>query len=289
MTERRLRNLSLFILLLAARFCDAQHIESFGVFGGMNFPFTIDQGIQKDPRYYGRFTLRGTPIGLSYGYDKIGYGFVITPSFIKIGQKYSIKNTQGGDIGIRDINMDYLSVPIALKLHLNDLAFFRLSAVAAINFDYLLNARETITQESGKVKYPPGVIIPSDPGYNKVYDGVFVPATDKQVYVTKDKFKPFQVSAGIGFRSDFDFNDNWSMNFDGRAVFGIFDPRKQSYVNYLKSGTSSDPRPDLYGQRRDVYLYAAIGISRIFQIKQPHPNSKRSGTSNNKPRKPRNK
>ena len=289
MTERRLRNVSIVLLLFAAHFCEAQHIESYGVFVGMNFPFTIDQGLQKDPRYFGRFTLRGTPVGITYGYDKVGHGFVVTPSLVKIGQKYSIKNTQGGDVGTRDINMDYLSVPVALKLHLNDLAFFRLSAVAALNFDYLLNGRETITRESAKVKYPPGVIIPTDPGYNVTYDGVFVPAVDKQVYVSKDKFKPFQISAGIGFRSDFDFNDDWSLNFDGRAVFGIFDPRKQSYVNELKSGSNSNPQPDLYGQRRDVYLYAAVGISRIFQIKQPHANSKKAGVKMNKSRKPRNK
>src|ERR1051325_8274090 len=179
MIERRLRNFSMVVLLFAAHLSDAQHIESYGVFVGMNFPFTIDQGLQKDPRYYGRFTLRATPIGISYGYDKIGHGFVVTPSLVKIGQKYSIKNTQGGDVGTRDINMDYLSIPVALKLHLNDLAFFRLSAVAAINFDYLLSGRETITHEAAKVKYPPGVIIPTDPGYTVAYDGVFVPAVDK--------------------------------------------------------------------------------------------------------------
>ncbi|MEI9919837.1 MAG: outer membrane beta-barrel protein [Bacteroidota bacterium] len=289
MTERRLRNLSIVFLLFAAHIGEAQHIESYGIFAGINFPFTIDQGLQKDPRYYGRFTLRGTPIGISYGYDKIGHGFVVTPSFVKIGQKYSIKNTAGGDVGTRDINMDYLSVPIALKLHLNDLAFFRLSAVASINFDYLLNGRETITNEPAKVKYPPGVIIPTDPGYTVSYDGVFIPAVNKQDYVTKDKFKSFQVSAGVGFRSDFDFNDNWSLNFDGRAIFGIFDPRKQSYINDLKSGSSSNPQPDLYGQRRDVYLYATVGLSRIFQIKQPHKNSKKAGVTMNRSRRPRNK
>ncbi|MEJ0030802.1 MAG: outer membrane beta-barrel protein [Bacteroidota bacterium] len=214
---------------------------------------------------------------------------MVTPSFVKIGQKYSIKNIQGGDVGTRDINMDYLSVPIALKLHLNDLAFFRLSAVASINFDYLLNGRETITHEPAKVKYPPGVIIPTEPGYSVAYDGVVVPAIDKQVYVTKDKFKSFQMSAGVGFRSDFDFNDNWSLNFDGRAIFGIFDPRKPGYVSDLKSGSSSNPQPDLYGQRRDVYLYATIGLSRIFQIKQPHKTSKGNGVTRKAVRRPRNK
>jgi len=287
MTERRLRNVTTVFLLLAAHFSEAQHIESYGVFMGLNFPFTIDQGLHKDPRYVGQFTLRATPVGFSYGYDKIGHGFVVTPSYTKIGQKYAIRNTQGGEVGKRDIQMDYLSVPVALKLHLNDLAFFRLSVVASLNFDYLMNARETITQEASKQRYPPGVMIPTEPGYTSVYDGVFVPALDKSVYVSKDKFKPFQLSAGVGFRSDFDFNDDWSMNFDGRAMFGIFDPRKQSYIDQLRQGSNSNPQPDLYGQRRDVYLYATIGVSRIFQIKQQHGSPKKAGVTRNKARKPR--
>jgi hypothetical protein len=293
MIQRRLRNVSIVFLLFAAQLSEAQHIESYGVFMGMNFPFTIDQGLQKDTRYFGRFTLRATPVGISYGYDKIGHGFVVTPSFVKIGQKYTIKNTQGGEVGVRDIQMDYLSVPVALKLHLNDLAFFRLSVVAAINFDYLLNGREVITHDASKLKYPPGVIIPNDNNYTVVYDGVFVPQVNKQEYVSKDKFKAFQLSAGVGFRSDFDFNENWSMNFDGRAVFGIFDPRKDAYVNSLKSGSAADPRPDLYGQRREAYLYATIGISRIFQIKQKHqPKQSRRPIGLSSPvkgKKPRNK
>ncbi|HZY81339.1 MAG TPA: outer membrane beta-barrel protein [Cyclobacteriaceae bacterium] len=292
MTERRIRNVSIVFLFFAAHFSEAQHIESFGVFGGINFPFTIDQGLHKDPRYVGKLTLRGTPVGVSYGYDRVGHGFVITPSFVQIGQKYIIQNIQGGDVGERDIQMNYLSVPMALKLHLNDLAFFRLSAVASLNIDYLMSGKEIITHGASKQRYPPGVIIPDEPGYTSVYDGVFVPEVNKQVYVDKSAFKPFQLSAGIGFRSDFDFSEDWSVNFDGRAMFGIFDPRKGSYVNDLKAGSTSNPGPDLYGQRRDVYLYATVGISRIFQIKQEHkPKTSRRPAGASKPlgrKKPKN-
>lgn len=287
MTVSRLRKVSIVLFLLAAHFSEAQHIESFGVFGGINFPFTIDQGLHRDPRYIGKFTLRGTPVGFSYGYDKVGHGFVVTPAFTKIGQKYIIQNTQGGEVGVRDIQMNYLSVPVALKLHLNDLAFFRLSVVASLNFDYLMSGKETITQEQSKQRYPPGVMIPTD--YTVVYDGVIVPELDKQEYISKDKFKQFQVGAGVGFRSDFDFNEDWSMNFDGRAMFGIFDPRKQEYIDQLKGGSSSNPQPDLYGQRRDVYLYLTIGVSRIFQIKEHHGSPKKAGVTRNRPRNPRHK
>lgn len=131
-----------------------QHIESYGVFMGLNFPFSLDQGLQKDPRYYPRLTLRSTPVGINYGYDRVGHGFLITPSYLRIGQKYIIRNTAGGDVGERNIDMDYISIPAALKLHLNDLAFFRLSVVAALNVDYLISGKETITHSASKLKYP---------------------------------------------------------------------------------------------------------------------------------------
>lgn len=291
MPFKRISYVALTAILLGTGVCKGQHIESYGVFGGLNFPFTIDKGLQQDPRYIAKFTLRSTPIGFAYGYDMVGHGFVVTPSFTQIGQKYIINNTVGGDVGTREVQMNYISVPVALKIHLNDLSFFRLSMVAALNFDYLMKGQELVTHFASKQKYPAGVKVPTDPGYTVVYDGVFVPDINKQVYVASDKFKAFQLSAGVGFRSDFDFSENWSMNFDGRAVFGIFDPRKDSYINTLKAGSSTNPGPDIYGQRREVYLCATIGISRIFQIKQkfqPRTTTKPSGTNNplRKPKKP---
>src|SRR5882672_898420 len=135
-----------------------QEVESFGIFGGFNIPFTIDQGLGNDPRFYGKFTLRGTPIGISYGYDKVGYGYLISPEYVQIGQKFTIVNYLGGNVGTRDVQMNYFSLPIALKLHLNDIAFFRLSIVAALNFSYLLHGQETMTinaiSSARKLSYP---------------------------------------------------------------------------------------------------------------------------------------
>jgi hypothetical protein len=263
-----------------------QEVESFGVYGGFNIPFTIDQGLKNDPRFYGKFTFRGTPVGLSYGYDKVGYGILVTPGYMQIGQKFTIVNYLGGNVGTRDVQMNYLSVPVALKLHLNDIAFFRLSIVAALNFSYLVKGQETLTinalSSARKLTYPVGVSVPNDPNYEVTYDGVFVPNLNKSVYVSSDKFSHFQVFAGVGFHSDFDLNENWSINFDGRANFGVFDPRTSSYINELKHPTGPpgvDPSgqakldtkpgaPDLYGARRDIYLSASFGVARIIQIKE---------------------
>lgn len=273
------------ILLLNVTAAFAQNVESFGVFGGLNFPFTIDEGLRKDPRFYGRFTLRASPFGVAYGYDKVGYGFVTTPGYYQVGQKFIIKNTIGGEVGTRDVQMNYISVPIALKLHINDMAFFRLSMVAALNFNYLVSGRETITHSASKLQFPASVKIPTDPGYSEVYDGVFVPDVTDLEYVGADQFKPFQIFAGVGLRSDFDLNDNWSINFDGRANFGIFDPRKENYLTQLKAKTDA---PDLYGQRREVYLSVAFGISRIILIKDSFQGTRGSkNVSKSRSRKPK--
>lgn len=256
----------------------SQNVEAFGIFGGFNFPFTVDQGLQKDPRFYGKLTIRATPVGFSYGYDRVGHGILLTPNYTITGQKFIIKNTTGGEVGTRDVKMNYFSVPVALKLHINDMSFFRLSLVAAITPSFLINGQETYTisspGQSTKLKYPPGVSVPTDPGYEIVYDGVFVPDMEDEVYVSKDKYNAFQLFAAVGLRSDFDLNDDWSINFDGRANFGILDTRNTTYLDQLKNPSgpadiNGNPgAPDLYGQRRELFLSASFGISRIIQTKQ---------------------
>jgi hypothetical protein len=276
-----------FILLLSFTLSKAvcQNVEAFGFFGGFNFPITIDEGLNKDPRYFGRFTFRGTPVGFAYGYDRIGFGYLFTPQYLQIGQNYTIRNSIGGEIGSRDIQMDYFSLPVSLKLHINDLAFFRLSAIAAVNFNYLLNGRETITHIANKVKYPAGISIPIDPAYVIVYDGVFVPQVDNSEYVSNDKFNAFQIFAALGLRSDFDLNDDWSINFDGRANLGIFDTRKSDYLDQLKSPVGSPDvvgnpgAPDISGQRREIYLTINFGLSRIITSKNKFK-TKKTGVTN---------
>jgi hypothetical protein len=255
-----------------------QDVESFGVFGGLNFPFTIDQGLNKDPRFFGKFSIRGTPVGAAYGYDKIGFGFVVTPQYMQVGQTFLIQNRVGGEVGRREVNMNYFSIPAALKIHMSDLAFFRLSLVASIAPSFLIRGQEVITHEAAKLRYPASVLVPAEPGYSETFDGVFVPAVDKQVYVANNKFNSFNLFAAIGFRSDFEFSENWALNFDGRANFGIFDTRKSSYLDQLRA---PDNVPDLFGQRREVFLSLTIGISRTLTIKKdfkPKPTSQRGSS-----------
>src|SRR5258708_5457268 len=135
------------LLLLASQMAWSQNTESFGIFGGLNVPFTIDQGLYKDSRFAAKGVVRGTHIGLYYGYVKIGYGLALTPSYVALGQTFKIKNTTGGDVGFRYVRTNYFTIPIALKIHINDLSFFRLSLVAALTPSILISGQEIMTHD----------------------------------------------------------------------------------------------------------------------------------------------
>ncbi|MDZ4714395.1 MAG: outer membrane beta-barrel protein [Cytophagales bacterium] len=260
-------------LLLLVPLLNAQNIESFGVFGGINVPITIDKGLENDPRFVSKFSIVGTPFGFHYGYDRPGFGYVFSPSYLTVGQTFIIKNTTGGDVGTRDITMNYISLPIALKFHLNNLAFFRLSMVAALDFCFLVDGKETYTHSASKLRYPAGVSIPTDPGYTIAYDGVFVPAVSDLVHVPKDKFNFFQLFGGVGMRADLDLNEDWSLMADGRANFALFDSRNSEYLDKLANPSGpadffgKPGAPDLNGSRRDVFLCFTLGVSRIITTK----------------------
>lgn len=265
MTARLSKIVLALTLGTAALRAVGQDVESFGVFGGINVPFTIDQGLLRDPRFVSRFSMRGTPVGFSYGYDKMGFGFVVTPQYARIGQTFLIENTVGGHVGERDVNMNYFSIPAALKIHLMDMAFFRLSLVASLAPSFLIRGQEVISHEAAKLRFPASVAVPNEPGYEVVFDGVFVPEVQNQVLVGNEKFNVFNLFAGIGFRSDFEFTENWAINFDGRANFGIFDTRKTAYLDQMRAPA---PVPELFGERREVFLSLTVGISRTLTIKK---------------------
>jgi hypothetical protein len=262
-----------FCLALLANPLFSQNVESFGIFGGFNIPVTIDQGLSSDPRFISKFSNRGTPVGVFYGYDRPGLGFFVSPNYLTVGQTYIITNTTGGHVGTRDINLNYLSVPVGLKFHLNSMAFFRLSLVAALDFSFLLDGQETFTHQASKLRFPAGVSVPTDPGYTIAYDGVFVPDVKDLVHVSKDKFNSFQIFGGIGMRFDLDLNEKWSLMADGRANFGLLEPRLQEYIDQLKNPSGppdfqgNPGAPDLYGPRRDIFLSFTVGAARIITTK----------------------
>src|SRR5690349_11640547 len=82
---------------------------SLGLFTGFTSTFSVDQGTNADSRYQEKYDLKFAPLGLNYGVDYEGFGFVVSPGFIQVGQNLYVVNTSGGQDGQRKIKQHYFN------------------------------------------------------------------------------------------------------------------------------------------------------------------------------------
>ncbi|HMG91983.1 MAG TPA: hypothetical protein VK589_18130, partial [Chryseolinea sp.] len=92
-----------FLLLFSALLYAQQFSMSLGVFTGLTSTFTLDDGISNDPRYGAAYGVKFAPIGMNFGMDYEGFGFVLSPGIINVGQNFYVVNTNGGKDGKREI------------------------------------------------------------------------------------------------------------------------------------------------------------------------------------------
>jgi hypothetical protein len=254
---------------------------SLGVFTGIVSPYTFDSGVNRDSRYEQRYQVKLAPIGVSYGVDYQGYGFVLTPGLVNIGQDMNIVNSVGGFEGTRKISMNYLQMPITFKFHVIDLAFFKVSILAGISPSYLINGTETITHNYAKFRFPAAVYPILPPDYIVEYDGVIAPQTNKMQILRTEDFNRFQLFGSFGFRSDWDFKESWRIAFDFRANYGINETRNGAYLAQIRT---NEKLYDLDGERRELFGSLTIGIARYIEVdKQKSQKTKSFGKF--KPRK----
>ncbi len=241
----------------------AQKLVSAGVFTGLTAPFTLDQGIDNDPRYQPRYLVKYAPIGINFEIDYNGFGLIASPSYLKDGQNFNVLNSVGGQIGIRKINMQYIDIPIGFKLHVVDLSFFKVSFVVAAGMQYLINGEETISHEAGKMRFPLQVYPILPPEYIPEYDGVLVPQVDNYQMLTAADFNKIQFTGALGFRSDWEVTQTLKVSFDLRANYSFLEPRTQEYLTKVEN---HETLYDLAGDRKEVFVYFTIGASRIFDL-----------------------
>lgn len=251
-----------FAIFLTLAWSQSQQI-SLGVFSGITAPYTWDEGINADSRYQARYEVKFAPLGVAYGIDYEGFGFVLTPSLIRVGQNFHILNTVGGQEGIRKIDMEYLQVPFAMKLHVIDLSFFKVSLVGGVGVGYLLKGSETITHNYAKYRFPPEVYPILPPDYTIEYDGVVAPKIGNLETVTTANFNKFQIFGMAGFRSDWDVSDSWRVSFDLRANYGFNETRNSSYISSM---AANQTLYDMNGKRREMFAYLNIGIARYIEV-----------------------
>lgn len=271
-----------------------QQVNSLGVFTGITIPYTFDEGINKDARYRIKYNVKFAPIGIHYGVDYDGFGFMIDPSVTKIGQNFNVINISGGDVGERNIDLTYFQLPIGLKLHIIDLSFFKVSFVTSVGLGVLIDGKETITHRDSKLKFPTAVtgIYPSarneefeaeNPDYIAEYDGVLVPSITDNPLLAKKDFQTIQLFGALGFRSDWDITETWRVSFDIRGNIGAFEPRSSSHLNKIKN---NDAIYEITGARRDLFLSLNIGLARTIEIEPQDKERKIRKRRENKPHKP---
>jgi hypothetical protein len=260
------RTLIAFLLALSCTSSWAQQFSvGLGVFTGITSPFTLDKGIDIDPRYTERYSIKYAPIGVSLGVDYEGFGLIATPGIVNLGQEFYMVNTSGGQDGRRTIDLRYLSIPVAFKVHIIRLSFFKVSGLVSLAPAYLLSGNEVVTHSASKMYFSPEVypILPAD--YIVEYDGVVVPDVEEYTVSGQSDFKSLQLFAAAGFRSDWDVTDHWRVSVDFRLNYGIYDPRSDDYLARLGSFQELYALP---GKRQDLFAQLTIGIARFIDLEK---------------------
>lgn len=241
----------------------AQQVISAGIFTGFTVPYTFDGGINKDIRFKPAYGIRVAPIGVHYGIDYDGFGWMVDPSIFSVGQKFHVINISGGQAGTRDIHLQYAQIPFSFKLHVIDLSFFKVSFVGSLAAGFLLDGNETISHGYSKLKFTSAVIGNLPPEYVVEYDGVLVPDLSDAVLLEKKDFESFQLFGAAGFRSDWDLAEKWRVSFDMRMNYGIFEPRTSTYLDKVKNNQAIY---DISGTRKELFVYLNLGVSRTLEI-----------------------
>lgn len=251
----------LLILNLTLAF-GQQHSIGVGVYSGFTIPYTWDSGVDKDPRYNSHYSLKGAPIGIAFMKDLDGFGFVISPGVYSIGQNYNVVNNEGGHDGRRDITMRYAMLPVAFKLHIIELDFFRVSALASVTGAYLYDMEDHLSHSATKLIFPTQTYPFLPDGYSIEYDGVAAPAVDMNVSEIKD-YNKFNLFAGIGLRSDWDVSNHWRVSIDLRMNFGVSESRNDDYMDRINAYESIY---DIPGNRREMFAAMTFGIGRFLDF-----------------------
>jgi len=268
------RNVLPILFVLVSVAANAQRFSiALGVYSGVTATYTADKGIEKDPRYEGRFEAKFAPFGVNLSLDYESFGLMVSPGVTNLGQNFYLINTQGGQDGLRKIDLQYFTLPVSFKFHLVHFRAFKFSALATFTPSFLLDGSEELNHGPTKLQFPASAysILPAD--YIVEYDGVLAPAVSDYIIAEKKDFRSLQLFAGVGFRSDWDPSNHWRISVDFRVNYGIFDPRTQAYTT--ANNESAVKLYDIPGERRDMFAQFTIGISRYIEFEQSEKERKK--------------
>jgi len=256
--------LGVLLLFTGLRGNGQQYSVALGLYGGITVPYTLDGGMDTDSRYKSNYTVKAQPIGLIFSMDYENIGFQLSPGIFTIGQNYYVVNSSGGQDGERKLDLHYAMLPIALKVHLIDMSFFRVSALASATPAFLYGASDHLHHNYTKLRFPSELYpaLENLPGYSIEYDGVVSPETNTIASQKKD-YKNLQLFAGLGLCSDWNVTERWRITFDFRVNYGLLDSRSPGYLNEINKYERFYDTP---GKRQEMFAHLSIGVSRFLDF-----------------------
>jgi len=244
----------------------------FGATTGLNATFVLDKGLKEDPRYNSTYTYQWSPVGFNFGVD-IGrkFGLQLESILSNQGQIYEVINTAKEVSGKRNIDLQYLNIPMLLKFMNGG------DGKARTNFNFgpqlglLTKARETITFDPGIYPIPEGGDFVLPEGAIDNQDGTYTleePFTD-ELSKAKNNFRDMEFQIAMAFGVDIDLSKHLYLSTQVRANYSLTDMRNGDVIDSIKAGNAED----IFGSRANLLvgiqfgLHYCLGVTRSFKGK----------------------
>jgi hypothetical protein len=257
-----------FLLLVA----NVQSVFSqvhLGATSAYNATFVLDKGLSEDPRYNSTMTYNWSPVGIAFGVDITpGFGLQLESILSKQGQIYDVINTAKEISGSRQINLEYLNLPLLMKFMSKGTGNVRTNFNIGPQMSILRAGVESLTTNAGDYEIPEGIdfaTIKEDyPSAIDNENGTYtipedIPSRDILTKAANDfKNTEFQLAASFGL--DFDIARNIFLTTQVRANYSFTDMRGEDVLNSLKAGEYSE----LFGNRANVMIGVQFGLHYYF-------------------------
>jgi hypothetical protein len=265
----RLIKCLLVLLLVFANRSYAQLNFHVGLTTAYNATFVLDEGLSKDPRYHSTYTYNLAPIGTHVGLDLVkGFGLQLESILSNQGQIYELVNTAKEISGERKIDLQYLHLPLMMKLMSGSKKKVRANFNFGPQLSLLTKATESVQAKAGTFTIPEGLdfqTIRNDfPTAVNNNDGTYtipddLPSTDIFTKQAND-FKKAEFQLALAFGVDIDLTKHFFLSTQVRTNYSLMDMRNEEIIYAIKSKGIAE----VFGGRANFLVGVQVGLHYSF-------------------------
>lgn len=236
-----------------------------------NATFVLDKGLSEDPRYNSTYTYNWAPVGFSFGADLTPkFGLQLESIISNQGQIYNVINTAKQIAGTRQIDLQYVNIPLLLKFMGGGSGPVRGNFNFGPQLGLMTKGIETLTVESGNFEIPEGMdfatIADDYPDAIDNGNGTYTLPNDIPTTALLEKelndFKKAEFQLAAAFGLDIDLSKNLFLTTQIRANYSFTDMRNEDIINSLKAGDFSE----IFGGRANLTVGVQLGLHYYFGV-----------------------